>query len=255
MLAKKGHPHSSARGKKRSWRLTWWGVFLGLVLGFFPLNFLVQVWRKPTEILRLAGLGSEKSPRQTWSEFAEDCRRHATAVITADFLAALIQVESSGNPLASPAWTWRWSSSPWDWYGPPSSAVGLLQMTQGNFGIASNLCVKDGRIAKEGSWLDSDACKLNGLYTRLSSSDSIEMTAAFLHMNVQKQTAGRKVSQRDKLKLAAVVHLCGPNKGPALIRARFDAGALGRCGVQPVDSYVRLVMRYREQFARASAAM
>jgi len=89
-------------------------------------------------------------------------------------------------------------------------------------------------------------------HSRLSSSDSIEMSSAFLDSNVRKAAAAarRRVSLREKQKLAAVIHLCGPAKGPAMVRSGFDEAAMGSCGAQPVAPYVRRVMRYRAQFSR-----
>src|SRR5208282_5261293 len=186
MLATKDNPNPAAPRSKRKWRRPGrLGAFIYIVLGFFFVNFFVQIYRKPTELLRFAKLGRSKTPQETWDEFGEDFRRHATDVITADFLAALVQAESSGDTLASPAWTWHWSTSPWRLYGPPSTAVGLLQITKGNFGVARTFCVQDGRVAREGPWYDRDACKFTGLYSRLVASHSIEMTSAFLHYNVQ----------------------------------------------------------------------
>ena len=258
MIATKDHPYPAAaaagqRGRRRPGGL---GALLCLAVGFASLNFLVQIYRKPTELLRFARLGRAKTPKETWSEYHEDFTRYATDVITADFLAALVQVESSGDSLASPAWTWHWSSSPWGLYGPPSTAVGLLQITKGNFSSASGLCVKDGRVGREGAWSDPQACPFTIPHSRLNASRSIEMTSAFLHSNVRKAVAGsrRRVSLRDMQKLAAVIHLCGPNKGPALIRAKFDTNALGVCGTQRVGSYVRLVMKYRARFSQLASA-
>ena len=257
MIATKEHPNPAARaGQRRPRRPGWLGAFLCVGLGFLSLNFLVQISRKPTELLRFAKLGRVKTPQETWSEYNEDFTRYATDLITADFLAALVQVESSGDSLASPAWTWRWSTSPWGLYGPPSTAVGLLQITKGNFGSARGLCVKEGRVLKEGAWYDPEACQSALLHSRLNASHSIEMTSAFLHSNVRRILARspRRVSLRDMQKLAAVIHLCGPNKGQALVRAKFNADAVGICGTQPVGSYVRLVMRYRAQFSQLAAA-
>lgn len=231
------------------------GLIVKLALLFLFVNFFIQIVRKPTEVLRFAHLGRTRSPRETWNKYGEDFRSHATDVITADLLAALTQVESAGDSLSSPGWTWHWSRNPWRWYSPESSAVGLLQMTDGNFGAARALCVKNGHVATEGAWYDLDSCRFNGSYSRLVGSHSIEMTSAFLHVSVERALShfrGR-ASLRDKQKLAAVMHLCGPNKGPEFVRAGFDVGAMGFCGTQRVSSYVRLVMKYRAQFARWSA--
>ncbi len=242
MIATKDDPNPSASRQSRGWRLPGLaGSLILLGLGFFALNFFVQIYRKPTEILRFARLGRAKSPRQTWNEFGADFRRYSTDVITADFLAGLVQVESSGDPFASPAWTWRWSTNLWGIYGPPSSAIGLLQITNGNFGQARYYSNKEEHFA--------------GFHSRAIGSHSIEMTAAFLHAHVRKILSGsrRRVSLREKQKLAATIHLCGPNKGPALVRANFNSDALGICGTKPVGSYVRLVMKYRTQFAQFAA--
>ncbi|MEK7388456.1 MAG: lytic transglycosylase domain-containing protein [Elusimicrobiota bacterium] len=219
------------------------GLLLASVAGFFALNFVVQIVRKPTEILRFAGLGRGRSPGGTWSEFGADCLRYEGGAITAEYLAALIQVESSGDRFAAPPWRWRWSLDPWRVYAPPSSAVGVLQITKGNLGAARSMVGRDD---------DSDGCAIMGQCIRLIGSDSIAMTSAFLQSRVRASLAGqgRQASVRDKQVLAAVIHLCGPNKGPALVRANFDPDSLGTCGGQSVGSYVRLVMKYREQFSR-----
>jgi hypothetical protein len=218
------------------------GLLLAFIAGFFALNFVVQIVRKPTEILRFARLGRGKSPGGTWSEFGADCLRHEGGAITAEFLAALIQVESSGDRFAAPAWRWSWSLDPWRVYAPPSSAVGVLQITKGNLGAARAMVGQDD---------DSEGCAL-GHCIRLIGSDSIAMTSAFLKSRVRASLAGRerRASARDKQVLAAVIHLCGPNKGPALVRTDFDPDSLGTCGGQSVGAYVRLVMKYREQFSR-----
>ena len=208
-----------------------------LLIGFFIVNFFVQIYRKPTELLRWSRLSRSKTPEQTWRQYGDDFRRNGRGVITADFLAALSQLESSGNPLASPGWTFHWSMNPWRIYAPASSAVGLLQMTNGNYGAAR-------------------AMAGGGLYSRLVGSDSIEMTAAFLHSHVRRIISGLRypVALRDQQRLAAVMHLCGPGMGPPFVRSHFNAEAMASCGGQPVGAYVRVVMRYRSQFARIAEA-
>ncbi|MFA6093297.1 MAG: transglycosylase SLT domain-containing protein [Elusimicrobiota bacterium] len=214
------------------------------VIVFFTINFFVQVARKPTELLRFARFGSEKSVHRTWKEFEAEFREHGTRVITPEFLAALAQVESSGNPYAQPAWVWRWSKDPSRIYGPPSSAVGLMQITDGNLETAGRFCIREGRVSTQDCWF-------NPLYARLSPADSVEMTAAFLHSQVQRM-APQKASLRQRQELAAVIHLCGPEKGLPFVRSGFDAQSLGSCGTQPVVAYVRRVMQYHREILRAA---
>ena len=221
------------------------GLAIGALLWFFAINFFVQLALKPTEVFRFAGVGEAKTPRGTWLHYGDDFRRHATPIMTADFLAGMAQLESSGNPYAQPPWVWRWTATPWRLFAPASSAVGLMQMIDGNFSLARRHCIQSGKPA-------TDSCRLNGFYSRLSASDSIEMTSAFLHRQVER-VAPKKATLRQRQQLAAVMHLCGPEKGPLFVRSGFSAGAMGVCGRQAVDPYVRRVMRYREEFAVISA--
>ena len=216
---------------------------------FFALNFVVQIASKPSELLRFAGLGTTRAPLDTWNQYGEQFQKHATPIATADFLAAIAQVESSGDALAQPAWTWRWSTRLFGLYAPASSAVGLMQMTDGNFAQARRLCVKQGRVVRD--------CALSALNSRLVAGHAIEMTSAFLQLSVEKTLArapAPKAGLREKQKLAAVIHLCGPEKGPALVKAKFKPEALGRCGAHPVGPYVRRVMEQRRSFARRMGA-
>jgi hypothetical protein len=217
------------------------GLIITLAVLFFPLNFAAQLAFKPTELYRFAGIGSSKSVRGTWIAYETEFKRHATDVMTPDFLAGLAYTESSGNPSAQPPWVWRLTLVPWRLYAPASSAVGLMQITDGNLQQAGRYCIKDGRPATSG-------CLLTSLYSRLSPSDSIEMTSAYLHVQVAR-VAPKKTTLRRRQELAAVMHLCGPDKGPAFVRAGFDSERMGVCGRQAVRPYVRRVMRLREEFA------
>ena len=252
MLATKEIVRSQSGLKTRRRRLGPTGAVVLLGLALLAANFIAQLVLKPSEVLGLAGMGSTKTPRQTWAELGPAFQSRATRLIAPEFLAALAQVESSGDPFAGPPWRWRWTTNPLRLYGPASTAVGLMQITDGNFKQARVLCVKNGRVARDGPWSDPDACRLTGLYSRLAAADAIEMTSAFLHLHVSKLLAKtkRKVSVREREGLAAVIHLCGPEKGPALVRANFNADALGSCGEQAVGPYVRQVLRYRAQFSR-----
>ncbi len=93
------------------------------------LNLAYQIARKPTELFVLVGNALDKEPAETWRQYGPLFRKHSTATIAPELLAALAQVESSGNPVARTYWRWRWSLNPLAIYRPASSAVGLYQMT------------------------------------------------------------------------------------------------------------------------------
>ena len=70
-----------------------------------------------------------KTPAGTWRQYAPLFLKYSTGVITPELLAALAQVEASGNPVARTYWRWAWKPEPFDVYRPASSAVGMYQIT------------------------------------------------------------------------------------------------------------------------------
>ena len=83
-----------------------------------------------------------KKPAQTWQQYAPLFREYSTAAITPELLAALAQVESAGNPLASTYWRWSLTWNPFTVYEPASSAVGMYQMTDAAFAEARRYCIR-----------------------------------------------------------------------------------------------------------------
>lgn len=218
-----------------------------MIGAFFALNFLVQIARKPAEALGLLGLGRSRSVTETWRAFSRDFQRHATEITAPTFLAAMAQVESSGNPLATPKWRFRWSGSIWRWFAPESTSVGLLQLTDGGFERARKFCIHKGQVARAGPWYDWNSCWFDWAYLRISASDSIEMTSAYLHHEVTTALGNRKTSLRNQRRLAAVIHLCGPGSAGKFIRSGFNLGSTGYCGRHDVRSYVETIERYDRQ--------
>ena len=100
-----------------------------LVAVWAAANWIVQVARKPTEVFFPVSDSLMKAPAQTWRQYGPLFAEHSTAVITPELLAALAQVEGSGNPMARTYWRWRFSWNPFDVYRPASSAVGMFQIT------------------------------------------------------------------------------------------------------------------------------
>jgi hypothetical protein len=214
-----------------------------------------QLARKPTEILAAVVPSSPRPPERTWEDYRPLFEAHATAVVRPELLAALAQAESGGDPLATPRWTFRWSANPLDLYGPPSSAVGLLQMTDGNLADARRLCVHDHEVAREGPWHDPRGCWLNGLYLRVLPGDSVEMTSAFLDASIREivhRHRLRRLAPERVRRLAAVIHLCGRARGDELARRGFWIVPGERCGDQDVAVYVGRVEALALRFERVS---
>ncbi|HVQ60936.1 MAG TPA: hypothetical protein VMS53_02530 [Burkholderiales bacterium] len=220
-------------------------------------NWVVQVWRKPTEMLFPVAQALVKSPASTWREYGPLFREHSTLVISAELLAALAQVEGSGNPVAKPPWTWRWSRNPFEWYRPASSAVGMFQITDAAFRDAKRYCIHDHAVAEDGPWYDPTSCWFNGLYTRVIPSHAIEMTSALLHRSVAGALARLKVREATRLQkeeLAAVIHLCGSARGLVFAARGFQPGAGERCGTQDLRAYLVQIENLRQRFGMLAAA-
>ena len=126
---------------------------------------------------------------ETWDEYAPIFRAHATNTITPEFLAALAQVEGSGNPIARTYWRWSLSMDPLDVYRPASSAVGMYQFTDGTFDEARRYCIHDHHVVEDGAWNAWRSCWFNALYSRVVPSHAVEMAAAYLDVNVTRIAA------------------------------------------------------------------
>lgn len=215
------------------------------------VNLVVQIVRKPAEILSVAP-DSRTPPALTWRTYGHLFREHATEIVSAEFLAALVQAESAGDPFALVSWRWRWSWNPFEIYAPASSAVGLLQITDGNFEEARRLCIHDHAVARVGPWHDPRSCWFNGLYARWVPSHAVEMTSAFLHVAVGRVVAshGRSASASDLRRLATVIHLCGPGRGARFARHGFRVAPGERCGTHDLADYLARVAGLERLFAR-----
>jgi hypothetical protein len=220
------------------------------------LGVAYQVARKPSELLGAVAPSTAKTPESTWRAYGPLFGAHATEVVTPQLLAALALVESAGDPLATPPWRLRLTWNPLDVYGPPSSAVGLLQLTDGAYADAKRLCIHDGRVARAGPWYDPRGCWLNALYLRTVPSHAIEMTAAVLDDAVAQIVSERllfRATLADRQRLAAVVHLCGKERGRAYAARGFRARGGERCGEHDLAQYVARVERLRREFERIAA--
>jgi len=226
------------------------------IVGFFALNLVYQVARKPGELFAPISGSLSKSPVSTWESYGALFEEHATSIISAEFLAALAQIESDGNPVARTYWRWQWSWSPFEIYRPASSALGMFQITDGTFADARKYCVRDHAVVTDGPWHDTSSCWFNSLYTRTLPSHSIEMTAAYLHQRVVGVLAARpkvKVSLAQKQKLAAVIHLCGAKRGETFATRGFRVTPGELCGTHSLQRYLTQIDLMKKRFARLAA--
>jgi hypothetical protein len=217
------------------------------------VNAGYQVARKPTELFFPVSGALYKTPQQTWRDYGPLFRRYATRTVTADLLAALAQVEGSGNPLVRTYWRWSWVARPFELYRPASSAVGMYQITDGTFEEARHYCIHDHELAREGPWNDWHGCWFNALYMRVLPADAVELTAAYLELKVQGILAQPRVaaaSAAQRRHLAAVVHLCGAGAAALYAQRGFHFAAGERCGDHDPREYLGRVEAMRAVFAR-----
>jgi hypothetical protein len=228
-----------------------------LVAVWASVNWIVQAVRKPTEVFFPVSGSLAKAPAETWRQYGPLFVKHSTAVITPELLAALAQVEGSGNPLARTYWRWRFSWTPFELYRPASSAVGMFQITNGTFAEATRYCIHNHVVVEDGPWYDPRSCWFNALYTRVMPGDAVEMTAALLDRTVARTLESNRIaaaSLQQRKNLAAVIHLCGGGVGNAYARAGFRFRAGQRCGDHDVHRYLAQVNVLKRQFARLAAS-
>jgi hypothetical protein len=220
---------------------------IALVVAALLLNWIYQVVRKPAELFFPVSGALFKTPTETWREYQLLFREHSTSVMTPELLAALAQVEGSGNPVARTAWRWRATHDPREIYRPASSAVGMYQITDGTFRETRRHCIRD-HVALE------DNCWFTSLYARVIPSHAVEMTSAYLDRRVASTLARRRAAATlaQKQDLAALIHLCGAAAGDAYVARAFRLTPRQRCGEHDTRAYLERVRTMKRVFARLS---
>ena len=220
-------------------------VVAALLIGAPLVTLVVQVARKPTELLFFADTALSKQPADTWRHYGALFRKYSTDAVSPELLAALTQTESTGNPAVRTYWRWRWGWNPFAWYRPASSAVGLLQMTDPAFAEASRFCIR-GHVVVSDCWFTS-------MYFRSLPGHAIELASIYL----DRQTAsvliavpGKAPSATQKQDLAAIIHLCGAGPGRGFVRRGFVPAPGERCGDHSVAGYLGRVNAMKQQFVR-----
>lgn len=227
-----------------------------IVVAWSAANWVYQTMRKPTELFFPMSDALAKSPSETWRTYGPLFSKHSTTVITPELLAAIAQVEGSGNPVARTYWRWRPAKNPFELYQPASSAVGMYQITDGTFREARRYCIHDHVVVEDGPWDDVRSCWFNSLYMRVVPSHAIELTAAQLDRGVAKVMARRRIATatlRQKQDLAALIHLCGAGAGDAYAARKFRLTEGQRCGAHDVNAYLAQVNGLQRRFAGLAA--
>jgi hypothetical protein len=247
------------RVSRRAWRLfrvapgfLQFSVVIALtLLGWFALNAIYQVVRKPSELFFPVSGTLNKTPAETWREYGPLFRSYATDVMTAPLLAALAQVEGSGNPVARTYWRWSLTPAPFNVYRPASSAVGMYQITDGTFREARRLCIRNHRVVEEGPWNDWNSCWFNWTYTRVIPSHAVQLTSAYLDRAVAsalERHALRGATLARKQDLAALIHLCGAGAGDLYAKRGLRLSEDQRCGDHEARDYLARVNAQKRTF-------
>lgn len=215
------------------------------------LNGIYQVIRKPTELFFPVSSALNKTPAETWKQYAPIFREHSTAVMTPEFLAALAQVEGSGNPLVRTYWRFSLDREPLDMYKPASSAVGMYQITDGTFEQARRYCVHSHVVVADGPWDSPRSCWFNSLYLRVIPSHAVEMTSAYLDRVVAGILArygiGRASLQQQQ-NLATLAHLCGAGAASLYARHGLQLAPGQKCGDHDASGYLARVQSMKRAF-------
>jgi hypothetical protein len=228
-----------------------------LVAVLAAANWIVQAARKPTELLFPVSDSLAKTPAQTWRAYGPLFEKYSTAVITPELLAALAQVEASGNPMARTYWRWRFTWNVFDVYRPASSATGMFQLTDATFAQARQYCIHDHVVVEEGPWYDPRSCWFNAFYTRVVPDHAVELTSALLDRTVSRTLRRHGVSTaslQQRQDLATVIHLCGAGAGDDFAKRGFRLKRGEKCGDHDVRTYLREVNALQRQFAQLSAS-
>ena len=228
-----------------------------LVAVWAAVNWMVQVARKPSEVFFPVSGSLAKTPAQTWRQYGPLFAKHSTAVITPELLAALAQVEGSGNPVARTYWRWRLSWNPFEVYRPPRAQSACFRSPTAPSPKPDATASMTTSWSRTAPWHDLRSCWFNALYTRVVPGHAVEMTAALLDRTVARTLERNRIataSLQQRQDLAAVIHLCGSGAGNAYARRGFRLRRGQRCGDHDARRYLAEVNALKRQFARLAAS-
>src|SRR5579872_2172352 len=82
------------------------GSAIILLVALALANLISALIHKPTELFAFIGHRLDKEPAETWRSYGPLFRTYSTNTIPPELLAALAQIESSGNPVDRTYWRW-----------------------------------------------------------------------------------------------------------------------------------------------------
>ena len=226
-------------------------VIAVVAVAWFTVNGLYQVIRKPSELFFPVSGTLNKTPSETWRDYGPLFRRYSTDIVTPELLAALAQVEGSGNPVARTYWRWSLTARPFEVYRPASSSVGMYQITDGTFTAARRYCIRRHVVIEDGPWNDWDSCWFNSLYSRVIPSHAVELTAAYLDRSIAAILAlhpTRSATLEREQELGALIHLCGAGAADSYVRHGMRLADGQRCGDHDAQEYLTRVDQTRRVF-------
>jgi hypothetical protein len=250
---KRARPRRAPAGARpRGFEPVLWivGLAIVVVVVWAVANWIYHAVRKPTELLGPVSGAFTKTPAETWQAYGAHFRKHATAAISPELLAALAQIEAAGNPVAQTYWRWRPSLHPFDIYRPASSAMGMYQIINGTYTQHKPACRTENDAPSEQScWFDS-------LYSRVVPSEAIALAAKMLDDGVTRTLRRHHVgaTAAQKQDLAIVIHLCGSGAGDSFARRHFRLTADQHCGDHDVRAYLDRVNSMKRVFVRLAQA-
>jgi hypothetical protein len=224
------------------------GVVAILLATLALTNLIYHVIHKPTELFFFVGHRLDKEPSETWRQYGALFRTYSTHSIPPELLAALAQVESSGNPVDRTYWRWRFSFNPFAIYQPASSAVGLFQMTDPAYAEIARFCIQANVVTDTGCGF--------GPYIRALPSHAVELASVYLDRHVADvltRVGDVKPNPQQTQDLAAFIHLCGAGPATAYARRHFQMISDERCGDHLVAAYISRVNAMKRQFLRLAA--
>jgi len=179
------------------------------------VNWVYQVVRKPSELFFPVSGTLNKTPAETWRQYAPLFQKYSTNVISPELLAALAQVEV-------PAIRWCALTGA----GPSTPGLSSLPPRVERRGDVPDhrrhLCRGEALlhprspVAEDGPWDDWKSCWFNRLYMRVIPSHAVELTAAYLDRsvaNILERHHLKSATLERKHELAALIHLCGAGAG------------------------------------------
>lgn len=208
-----------------------------LSLIFLLVSFAVyHVYKHPSLVFYPVSVFFNKTTYETWEEYQDEFYYYGSKKVEPEFLGALAQTESMGNPFALTYWQLGWSSNPLNWYRPASTATGILQVTQGTWKDMKQYCLGEGGVkyAK-----NLGACPANMFRFRIFPTHAIHMVSAWFHKHSQPLALTGKLQR----KYLSVLHLCGKSKAKLLRKKGFNLSKIGRCGSHNPRNYFAKVER------------